>query len=98
MLKPKKIPLRMCIGCQEMKTKKELIRVVKDAENNIFFDPTGKKNGRGAYICKNVNCFERARKGKRLERAFAHSIGNDVYEMLAEQLQQSSGHIDQNGI
>ena len=81
-VKQKKVPLRMCLGCQEMKPKKELIRIVKDKEDNISVDFTGKKSGRGAYICKNIDCFERARKGKRLQKAFETQIGEDIYDEL----------------
>lgn len=86
-MKQKKVPLRMCLGCQEMKPKKELIRVVKNKENEISIDMTGKKQGRGAYICKSTQCFEKARKGKRLERAFESPISEDVYNSLAQQLE-----------
>lgn len=81
----------MCIGCQEMKPKKELIRIVRNKENETSVDFTGKKPGRGAYICKSTACFEKARKGKRLERAFESSIGEDVYETLKHQLEESNG-------
>ena len=62
----KKIPMRKCVGCQEMKEKKSLIRVVKTAEGDIILDDTGKKNGRGAYICKSLECFKKAKKTKAL--------------------------------
>jgi predicted RNA-binding protein YlxR (DUF448 family) len=90
-MKQKRVPLRMCLGCQEMKPKKELIRVVKDKENNVSVDFTGKKSGRGAYICKSAACFEKARKGKRLQKAFEAPIGEDVYEMLKQQLEGNDG-------
>lgn len=90
-MKQKKIPLRMCLGCQEMKAKKELIRIVKDKENNVSVDFTGKKAGRGAYICKSTVCFEKARKGKRLERAFESQISEDVYDTLKQQLEGNDG-------
>lgn len=83
MLKKKKIPLRMCLGCQEMKPKKELIRIVRSAENGeIKIDLTGKMAGRGAYICKNIGCFEKAYKAKKLEKALEHSVSPEVYETL----------------
>lgn len=85
-MKVKKIPQRMCIGCQEMKPKKELLRVVKNNEGNIKVDLTGKMPGRGAYICKNPDCFEKAVKGKRLERAFESKISAEVYEELRKEL------------
>ena len=72
MMKTKKIPMRMCLGCGEMKPKRELIRVVKSKEGDISLDLTGKKSGRGAYICKSVECFEKARKARKFERSFLH--------------------------
>jgi predicted RNA-binding protein YlxR (DUF448 family) len=89
-LKQKKIPMRMCLGCQEMKPKKELIRVVKNKENEISIDFTGKKPGRGAYICRSLSCFEKARKGKRLERAFEASINEEIYELLRKDLEDGN--------
>ena len=85
-MKPKKIPLRMCLGCNEMKPKAELIRVVKSPEGDISLDSTGKKNGRGAYICHNPQCLEKAIKTKRLERTFSVAIPNEVYESLKEEM------------
>lgn len=85
-MKTKKIPQRLCLGCQEMKPKKELIRVVKDKDENISVDLTGKAAGRGAYICKSVECFEKAAKAKRLERAFGTKISEDIYNRLREEL------------
>lgn len=90
-MKQKKVPLRMCLGCQEMKPKRELIRIVKNKENEISVDATGKKQGRGAYICKSPECFEKARKGKRLEKAFETKIDEDIYEMLKQQLEGMNG-------
>ncbi len=87
LMKQKKVPMRMCLGCQEMKPKKELIRVVKNKENEISLDFTGKKPGRGAYICKSVACFEKAKKGKRFERAFETSIDPKIYAELEKQLE-----------
>lgn len=89
-MKQKKIPLRMCLGCQEMKPKKELIRIVKNNENAISVDFVGKKPGRGAYICKSVACFEKARKGRRLEKAFETSISEELYDTLKQQLEESN--------
>ncbi len=82
----KKVPLRKCTGCQEMKEKKELIRVVKTNENEYFIDKTGKMSGRGAYICKNISCFEKAFKSKGLERSFKSAIPKDIYEKLKGEL------------
>ena len=82
----KKIPMRMCTGCHEMKPKKELIRVVKTPEGEIKVDFTGKLNGRGAYICKNAECFEKAQKQKALSRAFACPINDEVYSELIKEI------------
>lgn len=90
-MKQKKIPMRMCLGCQEMKPKRELIRITKNKEGLISVDFTGKKPGRGAYICRSVTCFEKARKGKRLERAFEAPISEDIYEELKKQLEGNNG-------
>ena len=76
----------MCIGCQEMKPKKELIRVVKNSELTINVDLTGKAPGRGAYICKNIQCLEKAIKGKRLEKNFETKIDESVFQRLREEL------------
>ena len=81
----KKIPLRQCIGCGEMKGKKEMLRVLKTTEGPIVLDVTGKKNGRGAYLCKSVECLKKAKKNKGLERSFKMSIPNEVYEDLEQE-------------
>ncbi len=78
----KKIPQRTCIGCREKKDKKDLIRIVKNKEGIITLDRTGKANGRGAYICDNIQCLEKAIKTKALERTFEMSISEDVYNEL----------------
>ncbi len=78
----KKIPQRLCIGCGEMKNKKEMIRVLKTAEDGIVIDETGRKNGRGAYLCPSMDCFKKAVKGKGLERSFKMAIPKEVYESL----------------
>ena len=83
----RKIPLRKCTGCQEMKSKKELIRVVKNDEGVISLDFTGKKQGRGAYICPNMECLEKARKNKGLERSFKCAVPKEVYDQLREELE-----------
>jgi len=83
-LKKKKIPMRKCIACNESKPKKELIRIVKNKEDNIEVDLTGKINGRGAYICPNTECLEKAMKKKQLSRALDIEIPNEIYEKLAE--------------
>lgn len=81
-MKQKKIPFRMCVGCQEMKSKKELLRVVRTPEGDIVLDPTGKKAGRGAYMCRSEQCLTKAFKEKRLEKALKHPIGEEVYNAL----------------
>ncbi len=81
----KKIPLRQCIGCGEMKGKKDMLRVLKTAEDVICLDATGKKNGRGAYICRSRECLLKARKNKGLERSFKMSIPNEVYDTLEKE-------------
>lgn len=81
----KKIPMRQCIGCGEMKSKKEMMRVIKTAEGEIVLDITGKKNGRGAYICKSEACLQKARRTKGLERSFKMSISGEVYDRLEEE-------------
>lgn len=82
----KKIPMRKCTGCGEMKPKKELIRVVRSPEGEVSLDDTGKKPGRGAYLCPNQACLAKARKGKRLERAFGVQIPDAVYDEMNEKL------------
>ena len=84
----KKIPLRQCAGCGEMKGKKEMIRVIKTPEGEICLDATGKKNGRGAYVCKSAECLKKARKNKGLERSFKMSIGSEVYDALEREYEE----------
>ena len=81
----KKIPMRQCVGCGEMKAKKELIRVIK-TEAEVLLDTTGRKNGRGAYICANPECLKKARKSKGLERSLKASIPDEVYENLEKEM------------
>lgn len=81
---PKKIPLRMCIACRTMQEKQNLLRIVKNNENQIFVDKTNKANGRGAYICNNKDCYEKCIKTKALNRAFKCEIDNGVLENLKE--------------
>ena len=78
----KKIPQRTCMGCNEKKDKNKLIRIVKNKENEITIDKTGKKEGRGAYICDDENCLEKLIKSKRLERVFEMKISQEIYESL----------------
>ena len=82
----KKIPMRMCVGCAEMKSKNELIRVIKTPENEIVLDATGRKNGRGAYICSNMECLKKARKAKGLERSLKVAIPTEVYDNLEKEM------------
>lgn len=83
----KKIPMRQCVGCQEMKSKKELLRIIKTAENEIFLDTTGKKNGRGAYLCPNQECLTLAVKTKGLERSLKTTIPKEVIENLTKEME-----------
>ena len=85
-VKPRKIPQRQCVGCRTMTDKKALIRMVKTPEGEIVLDTTGKKAGRGAYVCHNSECLKKARKSRALERAFALTIGEDVYDALEAQM------------
>ncbi len=78
----KSIPQRTCIGCNVKKDKNDFIRIVKDNQNNISIDRTGKANGRGAYICDNIECLEKAIKNKKIEKSFKMEINNEVYENL----------------
>ena len=84
----KKIPLRQCIGCGEMKSKKEMIRVIKTAEDQILLDATGRKNGRGAYLCPSMECFKKAVKGRGLERSFKMAIPREIYETLEKETEE----------
>ena len=83
----RKIPMRKCVGCQEMKSKKEMLRILKTAENEFVLDATGRKNGRGAYLCFSKECMEKARKNKGLERSFKQTIPKEVYENLEKELE-----------
>ena len=82
----KKVPLRKCIGCNEMKNKKEMLRVLKTTDNEIVLDTTGKKNGRGAYLCFSKECLKNAMKSKGLERSLKMPIPQEVYESLEREL------------
>lgn len=82
----RKIPQRQCIGCGEMRNKKEMIRVIKTPEEQIVIDTTGKKNGRGAYICNSSECLQKAAKSRGLERSLKVSIPREVYEELEKEL------------
>lgn len=85
-MKAKKIPMRMCTGCGEMFDKRTLVRVVKSPEGDISLDLTGKKSGRGAYVCRNAECLKKARKKKAFERAFDVKIDDSVYDKMEEEI------------
>ncbi len=82
----KKIPTRQCVGCRELKPKGSLIRVIKDENGEISLDLTGKKNGRGAYLCKDISCFKKARKTKGLERSLKQVISDEIYESIEKEM------------
>lgn len=82
----KKIPMRKCVGCQEMKSKKEMIRVIRTADEEFLLDATGRKNGRGAYLCPNMECFQKAVKNRGLERSFKQTIPQEIYDSLKEEM------------
>ena len=84
----KKVPMRKCVGCGEMKPKKELIRILRTEEGEFVVDATGRKNGRGAYICPSMDCFKKAVKGKGLERSFKQAIPQEVYERLEKEMDE----------
>ena len=84
----KKVPLRQCIGCGEMKSKKEMIRILKTEAEGVVLDATGRKNGRGAYVCPNRECFQKAVKSRGLERAFKMPISKEIYESLEKEMEQ----------
>ena len=86
MQKPRKIPQRQCVGCRTMTDKRELVRNVKTPEGEIVLDTTGKKSGRGAYVCRNPECLRKARKSRALERAFETAIPAEVYDALEAQM------------
>lgn len=86
-MKQRKIPMRKCLGCGENREKRELVRVVRSPEGEISLDLTGKKAGRGAYICKNASCLKKARKAKRIEHAFECSVPEEVYDEMERELE-----------
>jgi uncharacterized protein len=88
-MQKKRVPLRMCAGCGEMKTKKELVRVVRSPEGEISLDLTGRKPGRGAYVCRSIDCLKAARKGRRFEKAFSCRIPDEVYDRMEEELSRN---------
>ncbi len=85
-IRKKKTPMRMCLGCGEMKPKREMIRVVRSKEGEISLDLTGKKSGRGAYICHSAECFAKARKAHRFERSFSCAISEELYDRMEREL------------
>ena len=87
-IKPKKVPMRMCLGCREMNPKRELIRVVRSPEGEISLDFRGKKPGRGAYVCPAPECLKRVRKSRALERAFSAQLPAQVYDALEAQMER----------
>lgn len=91
MPKPRKAPLRKCVGCQEMYDKRMLLRVVHTPAGEVLWDPTGKQNGRGAYLCRNPECLQLARKKKSLERALKLTMPDEVYQRLAMQVEGRDG-------
>ncbi|WP_219838829.1 RNase P modulator RnpM [Paenibacillus sp. R14(2021)] len=83
-MRPRKIPLRKCVACQQMKAKKEMIRIVRTPDEAILIDLTGKKAGRGAYLCGEVDCFRLAKKSRALDRALKQAVGPEIYDGLAQ--------------
>lgn len=83
----KKIPMRMCVGCNEMKPKRELIRAVHQKDGTVLLDTTGKQAGRGAYICPQLACLQKARKARRLEKAFSCQIAPEIYDAMEQAMQ-----------
>ena len=90
-MKTRKIPLRKCTGCNEMKNKKDMIRIVRDQEGNFSLDFHGKKPGRGAYICKDVECLNKAEKNKGLERSFKMAVDKSIYSELRKEFEAYDG-------
>ncbi len=90
-MKPKKIPMRMCVGCREMKEKRELIRLVRTAEGKAVFDPSGRLPGRGAYVCRSADCLRRAMRQRQLERQLQVPLSPEAGEELAAELERLSG-------
>ena len=86
-MKPKKIPMRMCVGCRESKPKRELIRVVRAPDGTVSMDPGGKKPGRGAYVCPQTECLKRAIKTKALERGLDCQIPQEIYDLLLARME-----------
>lgn len=83
----KKVPQRQCVGCREMRAKREMLRVIRTPEEEVVLDATGKKNGRGAYLCQSLDCLKKARKTRGLERSLKVSIPDEVYEKLEKEME-----------
>ena len=94
---PKKIPMRMCVGCREMKPKRELLRVVRSPEGEIAIDFTGKKSGRGAYVCRDEACLDRAVKQRQLERTLENPVNEEVIALLRWQIKYGPRLVKQDG-
>ena len=88
-MKQKKIPMRKCNGCGEQKPKKELVRIVKSPDGEVSLDLTGKASGRGAYICNNADCLQKARKSHRIDKAFEVAIPDEVYEQMLTEISKN---------
>ncbi len=82
----KQIPVRQCIGCREMKPKNEMVRIIRTPDNDICLDKTGRMNGRGAYICLNLDCYNKAVRSKAIERALKQEIPDDIYEAIGKEM------------
>lgn len=99
----KKIPMRQCIGCGEMKSKKELLRILRTEQDGILLDATGRKNGRGAYICPDAQCLKKAKKSKGLERSFKMQVPDEIYDSLTKEIEifeksvRNAGNGDESG-
>ena len=89
MMNKKKTPMRQCVGCKEMRNKKDMMRVLRTSDGEVVLDTTGKKNGRGAYLCMTKECLEKARKNKGLERSFKINIPDEIYEGMEREFEES---------
>ena len=87
-MKNKKVPMRQCVGCRELRNKKDLMRILKTPDNNVIFDDAGRMNGRGAYICPSVECLKKARRTKAIERSLDISIPDEVYDAIERQMSE----------
>lgn len=87
-MKNKKVPMRQCVGCRELRNKKDLMRILRTPDNDVIFDDTGRMNGRGAYICPSVECLKKARRTKAIERSLDISIPDEVYDAIERQMSE----------